>query len=714
MLIKKVELENFLCYYNKKEFIFEDGLNLILGRNGEGKTKFFEALEWLLSISDKDDIIWVSEKKRREVNYDSTFPVSVIMTVEKYDETSVISKSFDVVISATGEISTTNFKFTVSKETPNGGRMLLDGKEALERIFPAHIRRYSMFKGEAELNIFDNKEALKKLIDAFSEIKHYPKYIELAERMNDWAQTSMDNIAKSNNKSSKKILNLQFEIEELKKKEKDLKKEIQDAEEERDNAYECLEKIEQNTERSGLLKTYNERISNKKNKIISLSNKINEEYSTMLLDEKWILLGMKDILNSFSTKVSNYSKTKRREEKLFIQEQTKEKIQNEIENDIAPLPWFIPNISTMQELLDDKICKVCNRPAPEGSEPYLFMEARLNEHLERNKKKKKDDLDNELELLFPNDYIDNLYKFEAALGSNDIRIESIKSEIAERLAFNRERKEDIKTAENELEKEIEEKARLMAETMESEEDLLSMHSKIKEWTKITKENSTLINSNQNNLNNILEILKDKEAEKNKINAQIVPEFQMNTFNILKDIKLSFIRTRERLLNEFVETLSNKANMFISQINIDDFTGRIRLLRDGEKITVQLVNSDGNIIHKPNGSLEISKHMAVLFGISELATETEDESFPMIFDAPTSSFDMAKVQDFYNLIYNTKKQRIIATMDFTSMDDERNPIVDSTRLDKIKKDKVYWISRERPFIKEDLSTIETQVKPYPYE
>ncbi len=47
MIIKKITIENFLCYYGEKEFELSDGLNIILGENGEGKTKLFEALEWL-------------------------------------------------------------------------------------------------------------------------------------------------------------------------------------------------------------------------------------------------------------------------------------------------------------------------------------------------------------------------------------------------------------------------------------------------------------------------------------------------------------------------------------------------------------------------------------------------------------------------------------------------------------------------------------------
>ena len=48
MIIKKVKIENFLSYFDNKTFEFSNGLNIILGENGEGKTKFFDAVEWLL------------------------------------------------------------------------------------------------------------------------------------------------------------------------------------------------------------------------------------------------------------------------------------------------------------------------------------------------------------------------------------------------------------------------------------------------------------------------------------------------------------------------------------------------------------------------------------------------------------------------------------------------------------------------------------------
>ena len=81
MNIKKISIENYLCYYNVKEFELSNGLNIILGENGEGKTKFFEALEWLFN-GDEDDLEkLVSAKKLEETEVGDSFRVMVTMII---------------------------------------------------------------------------------------------------------------------------------------------------------------------------------------------------------------------------------------------------------------------------------------------------------------------------------------------------------------------------------------------------------------------------------------------------------------------------------------------------------------------------------------------------------------------------------------------------------------------------------------------------------
>ena len=47
MIIKELRIKNFRSYYgDNNRFVFSDGLTLIIGDNGDGKTTFFEALQW--------------------------------------------------------------------------------------------------------------------------------------------------------------------------------------------------------------------------------------------------------------------------------------------------------------------------------------------------------------------------------------------------------------------------------------------------------------------------------------------------------------------------------------------------------------------------------------------------------------------------------------------------------------------------------------------
>lgn len=51
MIIKRIIIKNFRSYYGENVFGFSNGLTLILGDNGDGKTTFFEALQWLFNTT---------------------------------------------------------------------------------------------------------------------------------------------------------------------------------------------------------------------------------------------------------------------------------------------------------------------------------------------------------------------------------------------------------------------------------------------------------------------------------------------------------------------------------------------------------------------------------------------------------------------------------------------------------------------------------------
>ena len=88
MKLKKLIIENFRSYYGKKEFVFGDKLNLILGSNGDGKSTLFEALNWVLTqkATDVDKLpnieSLVSAKFFKELPVNTPKPVRVTLEVK--------------------------------------------------------------------------------------------------------------------------------------------------------------------------------------------------------------------------------------------------------------------------------------------------------------------------------------------------------------------------------------------------------------------------------------------------------------------------------------------------------------------------------------------------------------------------------------------------------------------------------------------------------
>ena len=48
MLIKRITIDNFQSYYGSQTLEFSQGLNLVIGNGGKGKSKLFNAFYWVL------------------------------------------------------------------------------------------------------------------------------------------------------------------------------------------------------------------------------------------------------------------------------------------------------------------------------------------------------------------------------------------------------------------------------------------------------------------------------------------------------------------------------------------------------------------------------------------------------------------------------------------------------------------------------------------
>ena len=178
MIIQKIEIENFRSYYKNNVFELTNGLNLIIGSNGDGKTTFYEALEWLLRTdgTNKTDLKYISKKRSEELFANESDDVRVAMTYEHKGVMKTLEKIFHFTKSLDGNIGMSNYSFTLTEQ--NGVERVVRDGIRFESDFSSQLRKYSMFKGESDLDVFQTSNALKQLVETFSDVKDFEAYFE--------------------------------------------------------------------------------------------------------------------------------------------------------------------------------------------------------------------------------------------------------------------------------------------------------------------------------------------------------------------------------------------------------------------------------------------------------------------------------------------------------------------------------------------------------
>jgi DNA sulfur modification protein DndD len=208
MILKSIKIKNFRSYYGEKEFTFAKGLTLIIGDNGDGKTTFFEALEWLFdTVTDNKSEYNISEKRKSELNVGESDEVNVSLVFDHEGEME-LEKKFRFEKTDSNAVLTRDYKFTGYDSTCSE-RVSRDGKQLLEACFDSVIRKYCMFKGESELNVFDNNTALKTLVDTFSNIRQFEDYVTLTEKFEKDSDAVVTKELRNDKKQAQKVKELE-------------------------------------------------------------------------------------------------------------------------------------------------------------------------------------------------------------------------------------------------------------------------------------------------------------------------------------------------------------------------------------------------------------------------------------------------------------------------------------------------------------------------
>ena len=721
MIIKKIVITNFRSYYGENTFELSNGLTLIIGGNGDGKTTFFEALEWLLNTSlEIKELSNVSEMRKSELSIGEVDTMSVSMLFEHNGEKEV-TKSLTFEKMSDGNCKVTNYSFR-GYETDSAERMLRTGKSLIDSCFDSYIRRYCLFKGESQLNVFNEPTALKTLVDKFSDIRKFEDFVEVASDLEQKSETAYTKECKSDTKVAKRVGELQRRKEELEGKISELRRDIKKQEEVASTYQLKLDDLEKHQATSERYQEIKDRLKTKNEKLSRLKSLILVNYNAGLLDNFWILSPYTQIFKEFQKKVSALSKEKRLQNDQDIATKAAAKAKKEVVDEIASfangkskLPWYLPAEQTMREMLDDEICKVCGRPALRGTEEYKFMEGKLHEYI-RHMQEEADIKAKELEEkpLFEGRAIEDLHAMSISFGGTTaMEIAKKYQEVKDLIEFVDDRKKDIAIVEAEIQEIEDEKSRLLIQADGISEDMLDKNfNDIKGYFEQRNRAEQRISDYKAEMKDYQNDLERVRQEFDSLDPSSgMAKVYGKVHTLLDKVMKAFINAKKENLRRFLASLSEKTNEYFKLLNENDFRGEIRIRQTAnDSAEIRLFSSNGTYIKDPGGAQETTMYMSLLFAISDLTTLKKEEDYPLIFDAPTSSFEDFKENVFYNIIDKIDKQCIIVTKDLLEVDKKTGHKTLNTEKIESMTCSVYRIEKKAGYDQEDLSTIRTIITP----
>lgn len=717
MIIKNITIENFRSYYKESSIDIGNGLTLIIGSNGDGKTTLFEAIEWLFDTVGslpKADNKYISKKRISELMDSESDYVRVSMTYVNDGSERLIQKSFKFTKSLSGEISTSNFSYDlyiqqgVEKDLKSGEI----ATRLFERDFPTSIRKYCLFKGEQNLDIFKNDEAMSYLVETFSQIRDFDPYLSFMENSKAWAEKATDNAIRADRKNSSEAQRLRNLITSEEKQIGELETELRNKRDEAINFQTLLEDLEKNKEASSLLVDTNSRLASLKAQKEQVQRELNENYTFRLLDDMWILIGYESIAEEYRDLVGRLDKEQRKQQSKYDQEVGAKKVIAQINRDLShghvPLAINIPDENTMREMLDEEFCKICGRPAPKGSEPYIFMKKRLETYLASLESEEEKEV--EVEPLFKNAFIKELYDRYSVLHNNMKFLNRLNGFIDNGIRENLKKHDIIDSLSSNIEQAEEKKKQILAQTDGlSEDELVSAYNNISEWWKARSDaerRSDILDAQIKKHNDTLE---DYRTQFSKISEDSSAAMYSRTSQAIRRILDSFVSAKKKNKRDFLDQLEAVTNDYLALLNKGDFRGYAQIVeKPNSSAEIILIDTDGSRIYNANTALKTTMYMSLLFAVAKLTTVKHENDYPLIFDAPTSSFTAAKESDFFGVIAGINKQTIIVTKSFLVEDSDGNSTLDKLRLSEIDAKK-YRIEKAKPFDEKDLSTIRTYVE-----
>lgn len=720
MKINSITIHNFQSYYGEQTIEFGDGLNLIIGNGGKGKSKLFNAFYWVLfgkiyitseGWCTTDDLYLSSHKAlhkfeyiNKKALYDSKIDgkvdcfVQLDLTNDKGNNY-IIERQASAIRQPVQEwnrldawsVNPSMLKVTYDIATGTKSVNGIIAESIITDLFPEGIRGYIWFQGESLDSLIDFRKK-QNLKDAVRHISYYPYYEKLTSIISK-AKTKIEaqesKKLREANKQNSEIRSLLMKLDFLRERIK--------AEEENKKKYEKnIAQIEialadDETKMQGLagfsklIKDYDDC----EKEIIRINNQLTEidNNQRSLLPSLWILRGIDRLV-----------------------EQSKEIISSHVEVETAlPEKKYIdePSRAKLEEILNkDHQCFVCGSPVDEAH-PHAVEWIMNRLRMQEEYYKELDDYRNNMEFskqfnMFVGkiqDYPDFILR---SLKGIDKQFQDTEEEM-DRLVAKRRKYLERK---GELDKQIEsvkqkygvDPHREASSVPRLTSNIRASRGNLEKQRKLLEACKTAISDCARQQEHAERELKGMGASTGTVTQVAETEWKhISTFleAVCRDVQ-------EKARKELLHKIEDRANHFYEKFTMHD---------NGYKGSVEIdenysITFDGGL----NTSHEDRKKMSIINALLALNQEAIGTYYPFISDAPTSSFDPSTTHKYLMGIKDIFGQSIIMTKDVEVGSDKYKDLYNQGNVSRIfqLESQIYRTDSQTPEIWE-VSTIVKELK-----
>jgi DNA sulfur modification protein DndD len=664
MIVISISMSNFQCYYgphSKNTINFKNGINIITGDNGGGKSKLYDSFYWVLydQVFNSDDREFrttgeykehlLSDKAKRECQIGSNITAEVILKVQdsrgvEYRLTRIYQtrKLSDREWQSEGssKLLVDQYKVTRWEALPREKH-----KSTLDRVIPPHLKPYMWFQGEQVDSLIDfrNKSSLMQVINLLSDISDYDDLIKIVSKGSSKASKEYAKQANKLSKDGVESNRIANELEETRLKITKKKEDLEEYEDEKAMAQSNIDllinKID-DAENKSKLKNRRRNVEEKTDRAKALLDKGVEGLNNKLFTEFWMLKNAQGYFTKFENKYHNYYTA--HNDRL-----------SDANKETVRLPIDMPQPIHINEMLQDQKCFVCGRDAHEGTEEYKTIKGLLD-------RKKIDPKD-----LFTNDYSSYFQKLYDNSLSFKHTISQINKFVSKEFSSLNVFRSDIREGKGELRSIEEQFDQLIAD-----DDSENIVSGFKTHTRNVERYAGLI---AGLLGELAGLQKKEQSLLNRQDSLVVgeiPRAEKTSNEVYSQLEVIVKSMRKQVFSELVKELESKANDIFRQMtaNNTSITGNLSLRMPSAEVCIpEIVDADGFKMSGSNDSNIILIKLSLIMAVVTSKPKWS-QNYCLISDAPTSKMSKKYSKGFYESLNKYFKQSIVMTYDFVQSEE----------------------------------------------